>query len=71
MEWARSVGDNSLVTSSKCFCQYWEGYYDALRKCARILRRGASVGLTKEQLTRLAAAFEVQAQQTAIRKLSD
>lgn len=70
MERSRPVSNNLLVNIPKCTRQYWEGQYDAFLKCARILRLGAKTGgLTKEQLTRLASSFEMQARRTAVNKL--
>lgn len=71
MEWKTSKSHNSLANLPRGSRQYWEGQYDALTRCARILRRIADQNPTSEQLKRLAAAIETKARLTAINKLGD
>jgi hypothetical protein len=51
--------------------QYWQGQYDALRHCARVLRGAADRITATEQMKRLASAMDTKARLTAIRKLGE
>lgn len=46
---------------SRATKQYWEGQYDALTYCARVLRHISDQNPTSEQLKRLARAIEIKA----------
>ena len=71
MERERPVSDHSLVNLPQGSRQYWEGQWDALTYCARVVRSMADQNPTSEQLKRLAMAIETKARMTATNKLGD
>jgi len=62
---------SSLVNLPYGSRQYWEGQYDALVDCTRILRKLANQPQSTEQLNRLAAAIETKARLLAFNKLGE
>lgn len=69
MERKESSSGSVLINLPRGCRQYWEGQYDALTHCARILRQIANQNPTSQQLKRLASAIETKARLTAINKL--
>ena len=61
---------NDTLNLPKASRQYWEGQYDALAHCARVLKDLADQNPTSQQLKRLATAIETKAHLTAINKLN-
>jgi hypothetical protein len=51
--------------------QYWQGQWDALTQCARVLRNFADRNPTSQQLRRLATAIETKACLLAAKKLGE
>lgn len=69
MEWKESSSSNVLINLPRGSRQYWEGQYDALTYCARILKQIVDQNPTSQKLKRLASAIETKARLTAINKL--
>ena len=65
-----SSSNNVTMNLPRSSRQYWEGRYDALVYCARILRQLADQNPNSQPLKRLAAAIETKARLTAINKLN-
>lgn len=72
MERTRSVSQDSLVINMpRGSRQYWEGQYDALVDCSRMLRHAATQTLTPQQLKLLAEAIATKARLMSVNKQLD
>ena len=56
---------------SRATRQYWDGYYDALAHCSRLIRTASKTDMTAQQMKQLAAAIETKARSIMVDKSLD